>query len=176
MSTRRLEIMYEQLHDLRDRYRDAWDAGRHEEVRLLERPLALLETEVYRLAVSVDTIRRFEAPGRVRTALTRMVDDVFATMKRREDARDAGDDREAERLDEVEKAHRARLNDYWGIDPVSRADGTWTAVTGTRVCPRAWARAFPPWRRKTPHANAWRRPVSAAVFWSFSAWRMRNAC
>ncbi len=98
---------------------------------------------MYRLAVAVDTIRRFEAPGRVRTALTKMVDDVFSTMKRREEARDAGDDREAERLEEVEKAHRARLNDYWGIDPVSRADGTWTAVTKDTSLPQGMGACFP---------------------------------
>lgn len=143
MSTRRLRIMHELLNEFWDLHRDAENTGRHDKVRLLESLLELVEAEVYRLSVAADTIRHFEAPGRVRTALTRMVDDVFATMTRREEARDAGDDREAERLGEVEKAHRARLNDYWGIDPVSCADGTWKAVTRDKSLPHGMGACFP---------------------------------
>ena len=127
MYSRRLTIMHEQLNDIWYRRQDAWSAGRHEEVRLLGGKLEILEMRAFRLAEALARVRRFDAPGRVRTALTRMVDDVFATMERREEAREAGDDREVERLEEVEKAHRAQLHAFWCIDPVSHAEVLATA-------------------------------------------------
>ena len=146
MYSRRLTIMHEQLNDIWYRRQDARSAGRHEEVRLLERELEILEMRALRLAEALARVRRFDAPGRVRTALTRMVDDVFATMERREEAREAGDDREVERLEEVEKAHRAQLHACWCIDPVSRAEGTWTAVTSEKCLPQGMGACFPAMR------------------------------
>ena len=135
MPTRRLRMITNLMLDLRDRYCDVRVAGRHEDARLLDSAVGILATERARLWKAANTVRRFEVPGRVPTALTRMVDDVFATMRRREEACDAGDDCEVERLEEVEKAQRVRLHDYWRIDPVSRADGTWTVVTRDK---RVW--------------------------------------
>ena len=95
-----------------------------------------------------ETIRRFEAPGRVRTALTRMVEDVFATMRRQDEASDAGDFEEVWRLLEVEKAQRAQLHGLWRIDPVRRTPGAWTAVTKKKRAEGGKGAAFPAMRAK----------------------------
>ena len=86
-----------------------------------------------------ETVRHFEAPGRVRTALARMVDDVFATMKRQLEACATDDFAELSRLMEVEKAQRARLHGLWRIDPVRHGQGTWSAVTKENSVPYKYA-------------------------------------
>ena len=79
----------------------------------------------------------------MRTALARMVDDVFATIKRQVEACKADDFAEVSRLMEVEKAQRAQLHGLWRIDPVRHGQGTWTAVTMEKTVPHKYFAALP---------------------------------
>ncbi len=141
-----LEPVVGELEELRKRLADA----RKEVCRLEEEARRLTsrkhEITYARKRPNEETIRRFEAPGRVRTALTRMVEDVFATMKRQEKAGEAGDFEEIWRLMEVEKAQRAQLHALWRIDPVCHAKGTWTAVTREKHLPHGMGACFPAMR------------------------------
>ena len=101
------------------------------------------EAEYARWRSAEETIRRFEAPGRVRTALTRMVEDVFATIRRQEEALDAAQYEEVLRLWEVEKAQRALLHGLWRIDPVRHGQGKWTAVTKEKRLPHGMGTDIP---------------------------------
>ena len=138
-----LEPVADELEELRKRLADA----RKEFYRLEGEQLKLksLKSEVTyaRRQSDEESVRRFEAPGRVRTALVRMVDDVFATMKHQDDACDAGDYMEVWRLWELEKAQRARLHGLWRLDPVRRTPGAWTAVTKKKKVEGGLGACFP---------------------------------
>ena len=101
------------------------------------------EAEHARWRSDDETIRHFEAPGRVRTALTRMVEEVFATIRRQEEAFVASDYEEVWRLWEVEKAQRVQLHGLWRIDPVRHGQGTWTAVTKEKRLPHGMGTDIP---------------------------------
>ena len=124
-----LEPVTGELEELRESLADARQEARRLEGEEWTLKARKREIEYASWSRDVKTIRRFEAPGRVRTALTRMVEDVFATMKRQEKAGEADDLEEVWRLMEVEKAQRAQLRGLWRIDPVRHDKGTWTAVT-----------------------------------------------
>ena len=139
----------DELEALRGRLADARsEVGHIEEER---RRLTSARDEISHAArererADAEMVRRFEAPGRVRSALTRMVDDVFATIGRQEEAGMAGDFEEVRRLMEVEKAQRARVQALWRIDPVDQDPGTWTAIPAERHLPRGMGAAFPAMR------------------------------
>ena len=124
----------DELEDLRKRLADArmeFDRldGEHRHLTRREEDYAH-DLRQYQVRLhGAEPVRRFEAPGRVRTALVRMVEDVFATIGRQDEACDADDTDELWRLREVELAQRAQLHGLWRIDPVFRMPGTWTAVT-----------------------------------------------
>ena len=140
-------IFLDPVDDVLLEVRNRWAAA-HNRVRRLEEVEQTLksrrdETSYALWRSDEETIRRFEAPGRVRTALARMVDDVFATIRRQEEALDSADYEEVWRLWEVEKAQRAQLHGLWRIDPVSREDGIWTAVTKEKRLPQGMGACFP---------------------------------
>ena len=141
-----LEPVTDELEELRKRLADA----RKEAYRLgdEEHELTSRKAEATRARWLPDeeTVRQFEAPGRVRTALMRMVEDVFATMKRQDDACGTDDYEEVWRLWEVEKAQRVRLHALWRIDPVRHDRGTWTAVSKEKRVPHGKGAAFPAMR------------------------------
>ena len=143
-----LEPVTDELEELRKRLADS----RKEFCRLEdeEHELTSRKSKITRALRQSDeeTVRRFEAPGRVRTALVRMVDDVFATMKRQDEASVAGDFEEVWRLLEVEKAQRAQLHGLWRLDPVRRTPGAWTAVTKEKRVEGGRGEAFPAMRAK----------------------------
>ncbi|MDE0047479.1 MAG: hypothetical protein OXU19_16750 [bacterium] len=72
-----------------------------------------------------------------------MVDDVFATIGRQEEALDAADYEEVWRLREAEKAQRAQSHGLWRIDPVSGTEGTWAAVTREKRLAQGMGACFP---------------------------------
>ena len=113
---------------------------------LLEPVADELEELRKRLADARKEFCRLEGEGRVRTALMRMVEDVFATMKRQDDACGTDDYEEVWRLWEVEKAQRVRLHALWRIDPVHHDRGTWTAVSKEKRVPHGKGAAFPAMR------------------------------
>ena len=101
------EPVADEPKDLRRRRVDARNAVSRLEGVARQLTLRKNEIEHVRWRPDEETVRRFDAPERVRTTLTRIVEDVFAVMGGRDEASEAGDFEKVWRPLEVEKAQRA---------------------------------------------------------------------